>query len=264
MLAPIEQKQVGFYGEELIAVLVQINERQEVYVPLRPICNLLGITWSGQRRRINRDPVLREEKRIVEIETQGGIQEMVCLPANIIPLMLSTLNQRRVRVDEDLLNQYHRDLYHAVTAAFNKRVLTRTERIYELAVAVVDANGESELESVIAELALVGRLGVIPRINTDNQDREIYLAQAEDGLCKIGLSVSAKSRIRALNRSRFDEVKLLHAFPADDAVEAERKLHSQYDTKRAWGEWFHLSQNDIQEVCSYEAYCLGQFIGGSA
>ena len=60
-LMPIEQKTVVFYDDEITAVVVALagGERM-VYVPLRPICDYLGLDWSGQRQRINRDPVLAD------------------------------------------------------------------------------------------------------------------------------------------------------------------------------------------------------------
>jgi hypothetical protein len=33
------------------------------YVPVRPICESLGLSWGSQRNRIYRDEVLREELR---------------------------------------------------------------------------------------------------------------------------------------------------------------------------------------------------------
>ncbi len=59
-LIPVEQKSVDFYGDEITAVLIEENDRQQILVPVRPICDYLGIDWSAQYRRINRDPVLSE------------------------------------------------------------------------------------------------------------------------------------------------------------------------------------------------------------
>lgn len=76
-IVPVEQKQVDFYGDSLIAVRVSDGG---VYVPVRPICELLGIDWNCQRRHINRDPVLTEEMRGVDVtSTPGGRQTMLCL-----------------------------------------------------------------------------------------------------------------------------------------------------------------------------------------
>lgn len=57
-LTPIEQKTVTFYEDEIMAVVVDEGGERVVYIPLRPICDYLGLNWSGQRQRINRDPVL--------------------------------------------------------------------------------------------------------------------------------------------------------------------------------------------------------------
>ena len=50
-LAVVEQKEVEFYGDTIIAVRAQGGG---VYVPVRPMCRLLGVDWSAQPRRIGR------------------------------------------------------------------------------------------------------------------------------------------------------------------------------------------------------------------
>lgn len=54
-LTVIEQKEVQFYGDAIIAVRAKGGG---VYVPMRPICDLLGVDWSVQRRRISRDRLI--------------------------------------------------------------------------------------------------------------------------------------------------------------------------------------------------------------
>ena len=70
-LIPVEQKEVVFYDDEIIAVQV---EDSTVYVPLRPICDLLGIQWSAQRRRINRDEILSEVARILSVSVTDTLR----------------------------------------------------------------------------------------------------------------------------------------------------------------------------------------------
>ena len=53
-LVPLDQKVVDFYGDEITAYLVKEADRQQVYVPLKPLCDYLGVDWSAQRQRINR------------------------------------------------------------------------------------------------------------------------------------------------------------------------------------------------------------------
>jgi len=58
---PIEKKEVMFYADGIIAVQVADGI---VYISLCPICNLLDIQWSAQRRRINRDEILSQVVRL--------------------------------------------------------------------------------------------------------------------------------------------------------------------------------------------------------
>ena len=51
-LTVIEQKQVAFHDDLITAVRV---EDGTIYVPVRPICNLLGVAWNAQFERIKRD-----------------------------------------------------------------------------------------------------------------------------------------------------------------------------------------------------------------
>lgn len=46
---PIEQRQVVFYEDEITAVIVDSDGQREVYVPVRPIGDYLGMQWNGLR-----------------------------------------------------------------------------------------------------------------------------------------------------------------------------------------------------------------------
>jgi hypothetical protein len=52
-LVPVEQKDIDFYGDEITAVLVELDERKQVFIPIRSICDYLGLSWAGQRQRIH-------------------------------------------------------------------------------------------------------------------------------------------------------------------------------------------------------------------
>ena len=59
-LVPVEEQAVTFYDDEIRLVIVQQGDRQQAFVPVRPIGEFLEVTWSPQLRRINRDPILFE------------------------------------------------------------------------------------------------------------------------------------------------------------------------------------------------------------
>lgn len=121
-LVPVEQKTVEFYGDELQGLVVITHDRERtVYVPVRPLCDFLEVGWTGQRRRINRDPVLAEEMRQVEIQTSGGPQVTQCLPLEYLNGWLFGINADRVRPDiRDRLIRYQRECYKILSAAFTE------------------------------------------------------------------------------------------------------------------------------------------------
>lgn len=85
-LIPIQQKTVIFYEDEITAVLVDTPEGQQVYIPIRPLCEFLGIDWSAQRKRITGDPVLSGAVSSVAVSATeaGGRREMLCLPLDYL------------------------------------------------------------------------------------------------------------------------------------------------------------------------------------
>src|SRR5690349_13716502 len=99
-LVPLEARTVDFYGEEIVAMLVRIGDELQVYVPLRPICAYLGISWGSQRNRLYRDEVLRDALRsvfIMNTNPQGGDPEVLCLPLELLPGWLFGIAASRVR-----------------------------------------------------------------------------------------------------------------------------------------------------------------------
>jgi hypothetical protein len=91
-IVPVEQRTVEFHGDELVAVLVETGAGRVVYVPIRPLCEAIGVDWSAQRQRLNRDPVLSEVAMSVVVTTTHigrrtrarATQEMLALPAEFL------------------------------------------------------------------------------------------------------------------------------------------------------------------------------------
>ena len=127
-LVPVEQKAVEFYGDELTAVRIDIEGQSAIYIPVRPICDYMGVDWSSQRQRINRDPVLSQELRpcVVVTTTQGQPdqrREMLCLPLDMVNGFLFGINANRVKAElRDRLVQYQRECYRVLADAFVNRI----------------------------------------------------------------------------------------------------------------------------------------------
>jgi hypothetical protein len=127
-LVPVEQRDVDFYGDKLTATLVNTDEGLQVYVPLRPICNYLGLDWSAQSRRIQRDEILRESQGVVIMATPGsggGRQEMTCLPLDILPGWLFGVDAARVKPElRDKIKRYQKYCFRILSQAFQEAAMT--------------------------------------------------------------------------------------------------------------------------------------------
>lgn len=118
-LVPVAQKEVGFYGDTIVAVRLANGM---VYVPVKPICDLLGVDWGGQYRRIQRDAVLSLEIRRVDVtSTRRGTQPMICLPLDYVSGFLFGLNADRVKAElRDRVILYQRECYKVLSEAFKE------------------------------------------------------------------------------------------------------------------------------------------------
>jgi hypothetical protein len=136
-LVPVEQKMVLFYGDEVVAVRV---ESGEIYVPVRPLCEALGIDSSAQLRRIGRDPVLSQVSSGVVVMASpltnnpyANPQEMTCLPLDFLSGWLFGINANRVKEEiRDRLIRYQRECYKVLAEAFEEGRLTAEPDLEQL------------------------------------------------------------------------------------------------------------------------------------
>lgn len=124
-LIPVEQKQIEFQGGEITAVMVQDeNGRENVYIPLKPLVEGMGLNWSGQRQRIMKNPVLRDVCRSVGVtHTEPNRTrniEMLCIPINHLNGFLFGVNANRVKSEiRPLVLDYQEKCYEVLFNAFN-------------------------------------------------------------------------------------------------------------------------------------------------
>ncbi|MCB0020126.1 MAG: hypothetical protein KDE09_20185 [Anaerolineales bacterium] len=120
-LIPIEERTVLFYDDEIKLVIVHEKNEQKAYVPVRPICEFLGVAWSPQLRRINRDPILSDvaSSVTVTVTETGQRGQMLCLPIDYLNGWLFGINANRVKESvKDRLLRYQRECYQVLAQAF--------------------------------------------------------------------------------------------------------------------------------------------------
>jgi hypothetical protein len=124
-LTPADVRTVDFYGDQVIGAVVGSGE---IYVPVRPICEYLGLSWGSQRNRILRDDVLVGALRGVFITNTpgvgGGTQEMLCLPLDLLPGFLFGVTTARVKPElREKITRYRRECFRVLWEAFRPEIL---------------------------------------------------------------------------------------------------------------------------------------------
>lgn len=100
------------------------------------------------------------------------------------------------------------------------------------------------------------------RQQTDSSEREpdgpvpgyVYLIHGiGTSWYKIGLSLNTKVRLKQLGTQGPFKNELIHQIKVDDMVAVESHFHRLFDGKRAEGEWFTLSPDDIKLFTGWTA-----------
>ncbi|MCO5186060.1 MAG: hypothetical protein M9928_09375 [Anaerolineae bacterium] len=204
----VEQKTIVFYDDELIAVKL---EDGRTVVPVKPICDALGVNWDGQRQRITRDDVLSAESVTCTVITtaQGSAPQgraMLCLPDKYISGFLFGISARRVKPElKETLIRYQRECYDVLSQAFFSGRLTSHTAImsadspaaqaYKIAMAVAEIARHqwvmeqridsaetriADLETVVEQLGT--QLAAPSRVVSDEQASQISQAVRAVGM----------------------------------------------------------------------------------
>ena len=150
-LLPVEQKQVEFYGDELLAV--RGNDAQ-IYVAIGQMCDSLGLDRASQVRRIRNDEVLADgyQGSVKLTYPDGGSQASGVLRVDLIPLWMTGIRLKAVREDRrPQLKRFKKEAAKVLWRAFQAGRLTTTTsfeelleldspavRAYKTALAIVD------------------------------------------------------------------------------------------------------------------------------
>ncbi|QLB22578.1 phage antirepressor N-terminal domain-containing protein [Phocoenobacter skyensis] len=62
--------------------LITFEKDGTQYTAMKPICENIGLAWEAQLARIKRDTVLSQGMIVMITPSNGGDQQMICLPIN--------------------------------------------------------------------------------------------------------------------------------------------------------------------------------------
>lgn len=82
-------------------------------------------------------------------------------------------------------------------------------------------------------------MGIVYLLKTEDEDQFLY---------KIGITkYTAKKRIKSLQTGNGKDIMVVESFKSEFNNKIETALHRRYITKRARGEWFNLTPDDVKE-----------------
>ena len=91
----METKTIAKVNNQSILIIEDLSK--EKLVPIRPICEALGVDFEGQRQRISRDEILSSVAFMTKATGADGKQyEMSCLPLKFVFGWLFTIDTSRV------------------------------------------------------------------------------------------------------------------------------------------------------------------------
>jgi P22_AR N-terminal domain len=155
---------VPFHGLSLSAVMVN----GAPFVAIRPICEALGLDWSSQRKRINRDPELKQGAVVMTTPSTGGTQKTVCLPLDRLNGWLFGVDVARVREElRERLNWYRRECFEVLARHFG---LSRAPAdLHARLIAAEQAEAQSFAVASLASRAMNRRRKEKPKLQEDIQ-----------------------------------------------------------------------------------------------
>ena len=144
-------------------------------------------------------------------------------------------------------------------AGVSKQVITNANKILEACsfIEIEKPTGKAKLMHAPMRIRLFNPYSPTSEqidfyLNKPNKGYIYLLEEPTNRWYKIGMSRDANKRIKGL-RLPF-KVTMLHSFPSDDVAQVEQYLHEKFADKRLHGEWFALTQEDVNWLCSIERY----------
>ena len=262
VLIPTQQRTVEFYGDTILGLVVSGNDANELYVPLRPICDYLGLSWSGQFERIKRDEVLSEELRDVRVSRtpqEGGSQDMLCLPLEYLPGWLFGVSAKRVKPElKERIILYRRECYRALWNVFKHDIMPSAELApqhhapsgaalaYEIATAVQHlARQQMEMEQ-----RLTGRIDKMGHwANTVNT----HLAETDQRLSALEVQVSP---LATITEQQAAEIALAvknvgHSLVARGIKPGYSQVYSEMYRQYGISSYKNLARSKFEEVITW-------------
>jgi hypothetical protein len=116
LLTPPRHELIDFHGDQLIAVVL---EGDGVAIPLRLLCERIGLDTDAQAERLRSHAVLAAGLRIVNIELSGRVRSVMAIIHTKLPFWLATISPEQVNDEtRPKLIQYQTELADILARLF--------------------------------------------------------------------------------------------------------------------------------------------------
>lgn len=110
--------------------IVTVDHEGETLIPIKPICQALGIADNKQKEKIKEDEILSSVGTLrVSTGADGKEYEMFCLPLRYVYGWLFTINPKNVAPDaREAVTKYRRECYEVLYDHFQQTARRAVEQ----------------------------------------------------------------------------------------------------------------------------------------
>ncbi|MEM7114861.1 MAG: phage antirepressor N-terminal domain-containing protein [Chloroflexota bacterium] len=176
-LQVLEQKEVQFYDDELVAVRASDGQ---IYVSVRHMCRALGMKRpQRQTDRMQRNEVLADGLQRVPIMGTRGRQQAYVFRADLVPLWLTTIDTSRVGEEvKPKIVRYQREAGKVLWEAFQNGRLTTEPAFDDLLQQETEAVQAYKMAMAVVKLA---RNQILIEARMDRFDERLEQIEAQLG-----------------------------------------------------------------------------------
>ncbi|PCJ52846.1 MAG: hypothetical protein COA79_23190 [Planctomycetota bacterium] len=236
-----EMAEIPFCGENILSIYDKQNE--EAYVALKPLCKVLDLDFSGQRKKVLGNPSFYCGD-IPMIGADGKKRSMFCLSTKEIFGWMLSVNPGKMNFNNrDKLMKFQKDSMDAVECFWKSKFRDDLSGLDLLEKAC-----GTEIEELEKDKWVKGAYRVSVYAIRDNITGHI----------KIGMSKDVKRRFAYLSTAHGDKDALSIVIEKDVGQycdKHEKALHRMFADHRLNGEWFDGSQEEnIIKAIESESY----------
>ena len=95
----LQYAEVPFYNDKIFGAHTLLEGQETVFIPIAPLCEILRVAKQKQIKKIKTDAVLAEGCRELVLPSTGGNQKTFCLRYDLLPMWLTTIQVKKVKLE---------------------------------------------------------------------------------------------------------------------------------------------------------------------